>query len=426
MKILKKIILCVVIIFAIIWAYASCATGNDFEVYLQAGRQLKNHNNIYAPPFIRGLQYFYSVFFALILSPVSKYVFATQFIWIIITYIFLFRIGVLMASYFDLSILTRKQKNALLFFALFLSIQFIIYEVGLVQVTSFLLWSMLESLGLVRKKKYIAAGLILALAINIKIMPLLLFPYLFYRGYFKTIIVCCLGFAILLFLPSLFIGTSYNNFLLAEWWHVINPGNKEHLFETEIGPHSLTAWLPVLLMNTVGEFPDKRNLFNIMPSKVEIILNVTRLLLLSLSLLFLKTLPFKKENNDLKFFWESAYFIMLIPLIMPHQQKYNFLLVSPMITYLLYFFISTFKCKKTIFYKIVFVFFILNMLIFSPIYGADIIGKWYRYTQHFRLLTICTLLVIPISLYCSPARLNFLRKADDNVEEDKNLQENLT
>ena len=427
MTILKKIILSIVIIFAIIYAYASCATGNDFEVYLEAAKQLKNHNNIYAPPFIRGLQYFYSVFFALLLLPVSNYVFITQFLWILVTYVFLFRIGVLISSYFDLSILTQTQKNILLFFAFFLSIQFILYEVDLIQITSFLLWSMLESIGLLRKKKYIAAGVILAVAINIKIMPLLLFPYLFYRGYFKTIFVCFGCFVILLFLPSIFIGTSYNHFLLAEWWRVINPTNKEHLFETEIGPHSLTAWLPVLLMDSVGEFPEKRNFLNLMPSTVEIILNVTRFLLLSLSLFYLRTLPFKKENNDVKFFWELAYFIMLIPLIMPHQQKYNFLLVTPMLTYLLYFFISTIKFKKTFFYKIVFVLFILNMLVFSPIYGSDIIGKWYRYTQHFRVLTICTLLVIPISIYCNPARLNDLcKRGYDDVGENKRLQEKLT
>ena len=414
MRLFKRIFILVIIALAIFWAYATCATGNDFEVFLQAGRQLKDHNNIYTPPFIRGLQYFYSVFFALLLSPVSDYILLTQFLWILLTYFFLIRIGVLISYYFDLSVLTTKQKYAFLFFSLLLSVQFIIYEVDLVQITSFLLWAMLESLKLTRHKNYILAGLILGLAINIKIMPILLFPYLFYRGYFKTIIFSSAVFIILLFLPSIFIGISYNQFLHNEWWKVINPGNKEHLVETEIGPHSLTAWIPVLLMKTVGEFQNKRNIMNLLPSTVEIILNIARLILLSCSVLFLKTFPFKKEENKLKFLWEAAYFIMLVPLIMPHQQKYNFLLISPMIIYLIYFFIRTLSVKKNFLYKIIFIFFLLDMLVFSPLYGADIIGKWYRLTQHYRLLTICTICIIPISLYCNPGRLYKLFTGDND------------
>ena len=49
----------------------SALDGGDFDVYLDAAIKLNNGDNIYAPPFIKGLQYFYSPLFALVLIPFS-------------------------------------------------------------------------------------------------------------------------------------------------------------------------------------------------------------------------------------------------------------------------------------------------------------------------------------------------------------------
>jgi hypothetical protein len=137
------------------------------------------------------------------------------------------------------------------------------------------------------------------------------------------------------------------------------------------------------------------------------IIQGSRLFLLALSLLFFRSLPFKKESNKLKSFWELSYFILLIPLLMPHQQKYAFLLALPMIIYLIYFFISIHPHIKSTLYYLVLVVFILCILIYSPLYGSDIIGKFvFDLTQYYRLLTIATLLIIPISIYCNPHKLN--------------------
>jgi hypothetical protein len=93
-------------------------------------------------------------------------------------------------------------------------------------------------------------------------------------------------------------------------------------------------------------------------------------------------------------------------LLMPHQQKYAFLLAVPMVSYLLYFFIISFQYQKTTGYYFALYTFVIAMLIYSPLYGSDIIGKLlFLFTQHYRFMTFSTLLMIPVSLYCSPIRL---------------------
>lgn len=394
------------IIIAVLTAYISTTDGGDFDVYLGAAKKLNDGQNIYAPPFVKGLQYYYSVFFALLLIPFHKFIFVTEFIWLLASYYWLYRIWLLCKDYFHVERLTAKQQNQWLLFTFLLALQFIMYNISVIQVTIFLLWAILESLRLIQQKKEITAGLLLALIINIKVMPILMLPYLFYRGYFKTIVTIIIASVALIYLPAIFIGNEYNNFLLAEWWKIINPQNKEHLFETNIGPHSLVALIPVYLTDTTGDLAFKRNFVNLDAATVTTIINACRLLLLAISLCYLRSMPFKKENNKLKSFWEIAYFLLIIPLLMPHQMKYAFLFSLPMIMYVLYFYLLTWKEPRTAGYKVIFILFAITILFYSPIYGRDLIGKFlFRYTQHFRYLTIATLLLIPVSLYCNPKKI---------------------
>jgi hypothetical protein len=326
-------------------------------------------------------------------------VFIAEVLWSLFSFFLLYRSFLLVKGYFDLSTMSKRQYNTWVILTVLLSLQFILYNVSLIQITVFLLWGILETIRLMDNKKPLLAGVLLGLIINIKIMPLLILPYLFYRGYFKTLLATLATFGILLFLPALFIGYDFNQFLLSEWWHIINPSNKEHLFEMGNGSHSVVALLPVYLTDTVGEMPYKRNFMNMSHQNVELVINLTRLFILGLSLLYFKALPFKKETNKLKSFWEISFFILIIPILMPHQQKYAFILAAPMIAYILYYFIVTFKQTKTKVYYFVFGLFCVSMLFYSPLYGSDIIGRFlFNYTQHFRFLSFATLFLFPISL----------------------------
>lgn len=393
-------------IWALAASYSTALNGGDFDVFLEAGRKLADGQNIYTPPFVRDLQYYYSVFFALVLIPFSNQVFWTEVFWALLSFGLLYRIWSLFEGSLVSSQCPKNVRRWWSYGSLFFSLQFVLYNIWLLQLTIFLLWAVMESLRLIRQKKNLLGAGLLALAINIKVMPLLILPYLFYRGHFKALGMVLIFFIALLYLPGIFIGYDTNQFLLSEWWRIINPGNKEHLFETGIGTHSLVALLPVYLTDTAGEMDFKRNLLNLNAQTVEWVILSCRLVLLALSLAFLKWPPFKRSQDDLQYTWELAYFCLLIPLLMPHQQKYAFLFALPALSYLLYFLVCAYQLGGLGRYWFCLILLFPAMFFFSPLYGSDVIGNFlFRLTQHYRCLSIACIMFIPLMIYCSPDKL---------------------
>ncbi len=394
-------------------SWATTANGGDFDIYLQAARDLVNRKNIYYLPYTDGPQYYYSVLFALILAPVAEHIFIVEFLWSIFSLLLLFRIFKIISDYLPVAAITNRSKNWWIAGTVFLSAQFILYNVQMIQVTLFLLWAMLEAFKLSGKNKQIAAGILLGFVINIKLMPIIVLGYFFYRNYHKVWLSSSISFMIFLFVPALCIGFDYNNFLLNEWWHLINPANKEHMFEPRIGTHSIVALLPVYLTALPNDIPYTRNIFNLSAAYTAIVVNAARLLLVALSIFIFKQLPFTKTKSATRQLYEYSYFLILIPLLMPHQQKYNFILVLPAVSYLLFFFIAAIHNKTLFRFRWCFFVFCLSMLFYSPLYGSDIIGKFmFQYTQHFRFLTWATLAMIPILIYCSPNKLRLILSQD--------------
>jgi hypothetical protein len=382
--------------------------GGDFDVFLQAAGKLKAGQNIYAPPFINDLQYFYSPFFALLLIPFAHYHFLSEFIWSLLSFFFIYRIWHLCGLYFDIQRLSKKQYRLWIFLVLLLSFQFIKYNISLIQVTIFLLWSCIEAVHMFENKKIWAGAIILAIAVNMKLMPLVLIPYLLYRNYLKETILVIFFIIVLLFVPGLFIGFKANSFLLSEWWHVINPSNKEHLFEVGNGTHSLVALIPVYITDSIGGLPFQRNFLSLSPKTAEIVIQIARLFLIATTLLFLRSKPFTKEEKGPKKFWELSYILLTIPLLFPHQQKYAFLFALPMTIYISYFILSSWDfIVKSPFYKSWAIVFVISMLFYSPFYGSDIIGPFlFCLSQYYRILTFSTLLLIPVSYVFSPYQMH--------------------
>lgn len=398
------------IVICVLLSYTSAIDGGDFDVYIEAAHKLYHGMNPYLPPFAKdGMGYSYSPFFILLLIPFTGNYFLTEFIWCLLSCFLLYRSYILFYSYFAEGKLSSQQYKLWGWILLILSFQFANNNLGMVQMTIFLLWAILESLKQVRKGNNVLGGLLLGAIINIKIMPIVMVGYLFYRGYLKAFFISIITAIVLLFSPSLFWGIDYNLVLLSDWWQIINPTKSEHLMESGIGTHSMVAFLPVILTKTIGEIPYERNIFNFDLNTAIRITHFAILGLISLSLLYFRSWPFKKETNDIKSIWEISYFLLLIPLIIPHQQKYAFLLVIPMVAYIVYFFIKTYSHAHSYFYKFVLVIFCILMLVFSPLHGSDIIGwEAFKWSQHYRLITIVTLLLIPISQYCNTKRLKTL------------------
>ena len=284
----------------------------------------------------------------------------------------------------------------------------------MIQMTIFLLWGSLESLHLFKKQHFLIGGAILALIINIKILPIVLIPWLIYRREWRSA-VSTLGFSIVfLMLPAVILGWSTNLFLLSEWWSVINPGNAEHLAETDLGLHSLTALIPTLFTKTEGVLPYARNLLNLDASTTTAILNAVRAGLILFTLFFLRCPPFKQAKSTLHELRELSYILLLIPLIFPHQQKYAFFLAFPAMFYISVFIIDNFrpaerKTSNRNYYAVI-TLFILSFALMT-LSSDGIIGRQFNLvTQHFKTITygavilIVILFILPAGLLQEPTR----------------------
>lgn len=403
----KSLVLKLVLaLLVVIYCLLRSLEGGDFDVFLDAATKLSHHQNIYRPPFIKDLQYYYSPFFALLLVPFSYLPYAvTEFVWLLLSTLLLYRSWILITNYLDTRVLNTKDNRLWIFLTLFLTIRFLLYNYSMIQMTIFLIWATLESLALFARKKWMLGGLLLGFACTTKLLPLIFLPYLLYRGQYAGLVSTLSFFVFFLVLPILFIGYDFNTLLLHEWWLVINPGNAENSIEADIGTHSLVSLIPVYLTETHNKIDIKRNFINLTADQAVFITNCVRLVFVAATLFFLRSLPFKKNRDQVQTLWECSYLFLVTPLLFPHQQKYAFLYIAPALIYLLYYLIVAFKANSK--NKILLaVLFSLTALIFTPFISSDLLGRYtYDVLQHFRGLTIATILLSLILAACTPPKL---------------------
>lgn len=247
-----------------------------------------------------------------------------------------------------------------------------------------------------------SGSLLLGLAINIKILPIVILPYLVYRRKIRAslaVIAISIGY---LLLPSMFIGYDFNLFLLAEWWELINPTNNEFLIEVGKGKQSLVSMLPVFLTETSGDLALKRNFLSLTPDIAIAITNGVRLGLILLTLYFLKS-PFTKAIDKLSEVRALAYICLMVPLCFPHQHKYAFIFLLPIVMYLVYYCLVMWTYRRSLKFKIYLGLFCLNAIGLTPFIGSDIIGRYYYdLLHHFRFLGIHAIALVAFAVIAKP------------------------
>jgi hypothetical protein len=404
-------LLCLLIIAYII----SCAIrGGDFAVYLTAASILSKGENIYLPHILPGLQYFYSPLFAMLLIPFAKIPFVVmELIWLFFNVFLIYRVWKIIRFYLDLP-LPEKRVNMWFIIALGLTMRFLLYNFGMVQVTIFLMYASLEAVYLIQQNKKMGGSALLALAINIKILPVIFIPYLLFRNEIRASLYTVLFWVAFLFIPALILGYEYNNFLLRQWWGAINPNKPDHVIEAMSGTHSLVALIPVLLTDTVGDYPFKRNFVNLSYEQVQLILRTAQIFLAAFTLYFLRSLPFRNSDSRAHTLWEISYLFLVTPLIFPHQQKYSFFYLFPAFAYILYFLIVHYENEFKVISKGKFrmiISFLVVIFILTTLTTDGVIGRYYcDITQHFRLITYgALLLIIPLAM-CKPRLMSGIQK----------------
>ncbi len=374
----------------------------DFFIFLSASDDLFRGENIYSKIYLDGFHYLYSQLFAILLKPFTLLpLYMAKALWLALNVFFLYRIIKIAASFFDLAAFSEKKKLWFLLGSLIFGMYFIRSNFHHAQVTIFILWLALEGLRFVLEGKEIKGAALIALGINIKLLPAVLLPYLLWRRQFLAFACCVLFCALFLFLPAAFIGTKQNSFLLSEWWKVADPTSQINVIDVqERSFHSLSTLLPTLLMKKVPDqlaLPARRNLADLSFETVSIILNITRFLLIFFTLYFMRSLPFREEKNKLKTFWEVSYILLLVPLIFPHQQFYAFLFCIPAAACVLHHLFASKEVNYLLAAGLALVFLCFNL--------AFLLGQWKDYYEHFKVITWGAVLLIVLLAVCDPRKL---------------------
>ncbi len=402
MTILKNKVLIFILISAVIVLCLIEAAGKgDFFIYLSGAGDLMKGEDIYKNTYVDGYHYFYSVLFALLLYPFYHLPFFwVKFFWLLINAVAYFHLFALISKSRLFLSLKEKQQKLFLFLLFVFSLRFFLDNIHYSQITIFILWCTAFGLQLILNNKTIAGSALLALGINIKLLPIVFLPYLIYRGYFKAFTYTVLFYFSYLFLPALFIGFNYNLSLIKTWLSLINPANQNHILDVEERSfHSLSTLLSTLLVKDVPDIYAlslKRNIANIDLKSLSYILTLIRLVLISLTLYFLKLKIFVKSKTNLGELIEISYILLLIPLIFPHQQHYAFLFMIPAIGLILFYLITNYnrmltKTKMFVYTLLIFIYLSANLKL--------LLGEFNRYYEHFKVLTYGALLVIPLLIW---------------------------
>ncbi|OFX32743.1 MAG: hypothetical protein A2X08_06770 [Bacteroidetes bacterium GWA2_32_17] len=395
----------------------------DFYIFISASRDLMLGKNIYNIQYNEWYHYYYDILFALILVPFTYMpLYIVKIMWLILNVFFVYRIWKILMNWLPVSLLKKSSKILFIIASFIFILSFLRDNFHLAQVTIFILYLTLEGLFLISNKKIIAGSLLIAFSINIKLLPIVIIPYLIYRNEWKSALFI-LGFILVfLFLPIEFIGVDYNNFLLVERWHLINPTNQAHILDTsERSFHSLSTLLATLLVKDCGDWQVlalKRNIANISIENLNIVINLVRCALILFTLYFLRTKPFKNITVKLQKLYEISYLCLLIPLIFPHQQHYAFFFIFPASTYLVFYWIYLYFNKKN--YNIGKYFKVkkITLIIFISIAyfltnSHFILGTFNNYYDHYKTLTYGVVILIILLAMCKPDRLL-------NIEQTKN------
>ena len=396
-----------VVLAALIYCLIEAENDGDFYIFMSAAGDLLRHKNIFVTKYINSdYHYYYSVFFAILLSPfyyVSFY--WVKFGWLLLNVAMYLHLFWLLAQSSLLKPLSLKQKNWFFFFVFVFSLRFLRDNIHLLQITILLLWCSVYGLYLIHRNKPLAGTFILALGINIKLLPLVLVPYLIYRANYKAVFYTLFFLAVLLFFPSVLIGHDFNMTLLESWFNLLNPTNQQHVLDVdERSFHSLTTLLSVLLVEKVPDMyamDIKRNIMDVSYNTLANVILVTRLTLISFTFYFLKWRPFAKVGSNNQLMIELSYILLLIPLIFPHQQHYAFLFIVPAfaitLCYLLLQYHAMPKKQKWILVSVLSIIYLTANL-------KIVLGEFNKYYEHFKILTYGALLFIPLLVWVEKKR----------------------
>lgn len=310
-------------------------SSDDFDVFFNAGKRLLLGHNVYEGPHLNQLQYFYSPAFACLMALLQPLgLFKVKLIWFLLNYLMLMQL---------IQILNRKvfskgpYPSLALFVLLLITGKLVLFNFLSSQMTIFLCWSVLEAWQLMEKKHENRALLLLAVSCNVKILPLIVVPWLLrfnHRAPFNVLLFFVYS-VLLLVLPFVFLGYDNGSTLTFSWLKTVNPLSTQHVMQTyEAGLMDLSAMLTKYLSGQAVSGECSVNLVDISTAWLLAIVTVSRLALLGLLIGVFYRMRNSEKGMPGELFLLFG-LMALIPLCAPHQRYYSYLFFMPLLASLL-------------------------------------------------------------------------------------------
>ena len=374
-------------------------TENDFDIFIQASRDWLTGRNPYTVLYHEWYHYFYDITFITVLS---WFQFLPNYFiklgWLILNFFFLASIWRILIDYLNLDRLSEKRLQLFGFVFFLFSLRLLRDNIHLGQMTILILFLMMKGMDLLMKSRVVVGSALLSWGIVVKILPVVVVPYLIYRRKFKAAVAVVVFALSFLLLPYLYMEKETYSNLLQSRWELLNPSNVEHVLDTsERSFHSLTTLVATLFHEKCEDthvLKIRRHVADFDEHTVNWISLIVRLLFVSTFLWVLRSRPFVNAVNRDREFREWAYLGMLIPLIFPHQQHYAFLLGLPGIALLLLPYFTgeqKFSWKKGRIWLMVFVFLSFNI--------GFLLGTYSAFYNHFKLLTYGGIIALVLLLF---------------------------
>lgn len=392
-------------VLAVVFLIVEYSRISDFGIYLAASANLLKGIDPYSVLYGDDMLFCYmgnpSLAFLMIPFSILPKLLAT-FIWKAINLVLLYRIWVLIEKYFQGLSLTFEIRNRLLIGSFLISFFLVFANFHNNQFTILLLFCGLESIYQIRGKSnaFIGAG-ILSLGIMVKLLPLILLPYLIYRGYWKASLYVLFTLLILIFLPALFLGWETNMAFYNKWLYTIAPVGDTNIFDVSTRTiHGIGALISTLTFEGIGNnyslcYP--RHIVDLPYYTVKYLIISVKVILVLITLYFLKiNTVFKKQNNKIAELWELSYLFLAAPLIFPQQRTYAFVFIIPAVVFVLF----QIQKKKNLG---------LNALIFMVgiILNLELIlGTFRQYYWHYKIITYAVLIILVLLFWLKPNKAN--------------------
>jgi hypothetical protein len=378
----------------------SFAGRNDWDIFIAASRALKEGVDVYAITYFDGYHYYYSLLFATVLYPFTFLPAAAgKFVWICINMLMMTRVLLRIMSFFNERLVSNQVRHWF-FLLLFLGgLRLIKSNVHLGQSTILLLFLTMEALHWDEHKKSFRAGVLLSLAINIKLLPAVLVPYWIYRARLKSALIAGAFIIFWWILPCTWLGYERTAALMHSYFELVNPTQQRHILDVEeTSFHGLSTLLSTLFSSEAREHNGlnlRRNLFDCSLNTLSVIILGVRLLFVVFTLFFLRTWPFRSAATSLHRNWELSYVLLIIPLIAPHQQHYAFLFALPAIAYVAYFLLTQ-RLKYSAWMWTVFIFALItfNLALWLGVFNAIY--------NHYKILTYGALALVMLLAFLAP------------------------